>query len=255
MKDTEDPDPDAGTLPVPVQPRSTCRVPSTVVGTVALAVTGSPQECEWAPTDGVTVPNALDTESESFRSVIVATMCRGLSAVTESVVPSSVTPSATSPESAMSKRCVDGTSPIVSVLPFRTHFGAKSVDPSPVTATSIQTFVTHFHSIEESRVIVNETFDLVPLAGTLPVPVQPVQTICTPAVSGGGATALAAIESPQECEWTPGAGVTVPADVATVSETFRSVIVTRIVRGPSAGMTSVDPEIVTPSVSPESATS
>ena len=151
-------------------------------------------------------------------SEIETRIVRGLSARTRSVAPSSVTPSATSPESATSKRCVSGFKPISSVFPSAVHCGANDVVPPDVTAMSIQCSVRQFQTRVESSSIVKENEVPVPLAGTLPVPVQPVQArrVFPPAVGVGAAT-LAETDVPQTISCDPAAGVGVPSELSTTS--------------------------------------
>ena len=149
-------------------------------------------------------------------SEIATRIVRGLSARTRSVAPSSVTPSSTSPESATSKRCVAGFKPISSVSPAAVHCGANDVVPPDVTATSIQCSVRQFQTTVESSSIVKETDIPVPLAGTLPVPVQPVQIWRVPP-SGAGAATLAETAVPQTISCDPAAGVGVPSELSTTS--------------------------------------
>ena len=106
---------------------------------------------------------------------------------------------------------------------------------SPDTAHSIHTFVSQSHAIDESSSIRTSTVLPVPDAGTLPVPVQPEQTTCSPFSSRSGETAVAVTWSPWEYKCVPGPGDASPIGVETASESFRSVNVARIVRGASAG--------------------
>ena len=64
----------------------------------------------------------------------------------------------------------------VVVVPSGIHCAPKLHSPQPVTETQIWFSLCQFHESAESSSIVNVTFVPVPLAGTLPVPVHPVQT-------------------------------------------------------------------------------
>jgi hypothetical protein len=104
----------------------------------------------------------------------------------------------------------------VTVVPSSTHCVPNAHVPVPVAVTAIWYCVFQFQVSVESSPIVNVTFVAVPLAGTLPVPVQPVQMRRTPFASAGALT-LAAMEVPYSCVVVPFAGVGVPYVEATWS--------------------------------------
>ena len=93
----------------------------------------------------------------------------------ESSVPARVTP-IVSPDSVIASwKCLVGTISATTTVPSSTHCVPNAHSPHPVTETAIRFSLRQFHVSVESSVIANVTFVAVPLEGTLPVPVQPVQ--------------------------------------------------------------------------------
>lgn len=109
----------------------------------------------------------------------------------------------------------------VAVEPESTHFVPKEQEPAPDAVTAIWYCVFQFHVSVESFVIVNVTFVAVPDAGTLPVPVQPVQAKRDPCCAAGVATD-ARITELERCWEDPIAGVHVPWAEETTSDFFVS---------------------------------
>ena len=155
------------------------------------------------------------------------------------------------PESETVKYGTDGDHPATIVSPMFVHASVKSADTGPDVASLIQTFVCQFHRTAESSSTRNVTFVPVPPAGTLPVPVQPVQTYRTP-LAGSGSATFASTSVPHEIAWMPFVGNGSPHSLFTIRSSFFSLTVTSISRGPSTGIVSVVSTRDTPSTSPES---
>ena len=137
----------------------------------------------------------------------VSTMSRGPSHGTASVraAASSTTPFVSPPSvtpQSPSQKTSNATS---SIVPAARQPALKSDSTGPFVSSESQCSVRQFHASVESSCIVNETDESEPHAGTLPVPVHPVQRCRVPSSSGGAAT-LAATESPHEWTCVPAVG-------------------------------------------------
>ena len=102
-------------------------------------------------------------------------MFLGLSDGMEILEPATVTPSE-SPDRTIEYGCVVGTMVAVTIAPSSTHWVPNEQLPAPEAVTAIRFCVFQFQVSSESSVMVNVVFVPVPLEGTLPQPVHPVQT-------------------------------------------------------------------------------
>ena len=107
----------------------------------------------------------------------------------------------------------------VAVVPSSTHSVPNEQPPTPDMMTAIRFCIFQFQVSVDPSVMENDTFVAVPLAGTLPVPVQPVQTYRIPD-SASGVETEAAMEVPGENAWLPEKGLQAPCCEAIVRMGF-----------------------------------